>query len=366
MRSRSKVQETYEIFKDYFGESKVDLQDTSTSTPFILIWWPQVKVTNENNRSIWIQDLYAKVQITRGGLIPTFNRGFTLNRATYPLDQWVCSYMHSHISQIPKGNLTRFMEPCLGRGPINNTIISLKEETSHGYDTTLWMLFCEELSRYVTVESLTGVPYNYLENVSLNDRSCYYKGFDTLHHKDALGEYIRVVGNNLFLPDFIKYYLHHGHLVISFQQGSFICGMSYRDYMIDISNAFIEYFNSHVTDESLSHKFFNSSRYSSCNNILNRVKVSGDKFYELNSTRELPDVSIYQGHKVCDFKGQEIKLRIFDNSRHETPQTTTLLNHGLAMFILNNLLKTINYHYRNEYNNPTTLPATSCQRAYYL
>lgn len=101
-----------EIFSDYFGEDKVDMQGFRTkedfcenkslgkgntdaillpSGIFILVWFPQVRVTNEYNRSVDIQDLYAKVKIdTEGQLIGKFY----LNRATYPLSHMKAGYMH--------------------------------------------------------------------------------------------------------------------------------------------------------------------------------------------------------------------------------------------------------------------------------
>lgn len=101
-----------EIFSDYFGEDKVDMQGFRTkeefceykslerndtdaiSLPngiFILVWFPQVRVTNEYNKSVDIQDLYAKVIInTEGQLIGKFY----LNRATYPLSHMRVGYMH--------------------------------------------------------------------------------------------------------------------------------------------------------------------------------------------------------------------------------------------------------------------------------
>lgn len=101
-----------EIFSDYFGEDKVDMQgfrtkeefcrskslgnsNTDAISPpdgiFILVWFPQVRVTNEHNRSVDIQDLYAKVKIdTEGQLVGKFY----LNRATYPLSHMKAGYMH--------------------------------------------------------------------------------------------------------------------------------------------------------------------------------------------------------------------------------------------------------------------------------
>lgn len=101
-----------EIFSDYFGENKVDMQGFRTKEEFcenkslgknntdaisllggtfILVWFPEVKVTNEYNKSVYIQDLYAKVKIdTEGQLIGKFY----LNRATYPLSHMQAGYMH--------------------------------------------------------------------------------------------------------------------------------------------------------------------------------------------------------------------------------------------------------------------------------
>lgn len=101
-----------EIFSDYFGEDKVDMQGfcskegfcknkslggnnidaiTRLGGIFILVWFPQVKVTNEHNKSVDIQDLYAKVKInTEGQLIGKFY----LNRATYPVEHMMAEYMH--------------------------------------------------------------------------------------------------------------------------------------------------------------------------------------------------------------------------------------------------------------------------------
>lgn len=128
----STVYQVYEVFQNYFGESQTDLQNLPSDDdiaevldnkgvlmredgscyeangnkfnsvknalavwkPFILVYWPKVKVTNENNRSICIQDLYAKIELDSKGNIPTENRGFLLNRSTYPMDQWMCAYMH--------------------------------------------------------------------------------------------------------------------------------------------------------------------------------------------------------------------------------------------------------------------------------
>lgn len=387
----SQVWQVYEVFQNYFGEDSVDLQNLpdddyiaelleekeiypredgscyegdghkfagvksvlSSLRPFILVYWPKVIVTNENDKSILIQDLYAKIELDSKGRIPTENRGFLLNRATYPIEQWSSDYMHSHISSIPKGHLTKFQEPCLGEGPILSTITSLKTDLSEGFDEIQWMLFCEELSRYVTVESIKGTPYNYLEDVNLLDLLSDYIDFDS-SKLYTTAQAINLITNALSsdaLGDFILYYLKNGHLSFSFQNGQFQIGMTHFDYIIDISNSFIDYFNSHYTDKNLVSRCY-------LVNLLRKVIVAGNKFFDPDSSTQIPDVSGYVGQKVCDFKGHEVKLNILSTTEF-TPHQTIVLDHALAMFILNNILKIINYYYRNEHNRKSIGESTA-------
>ena len=123
----------------------------------IVVHFPEVTVTNENHKSIIIYDLYAKVCINGLGNLCS---GPLFNRATYPYIQMVRGYMHSHINGIVTNE--HFTSSCLGSGPIYRTINSLRMECEEG----LWKLYCLELEKYVHVESLHGVPYHRLENVT--------------------------------------------------------------------------------------------------------------------------------------------------------------------------------------------------------
>lgn len=395
------VYQVYKVFQDYFGEDFVDLQNLPDNSqildafesfdieeseyehnfnipdasltalirslgyasPFILVYWPRVKVTNENDKSIIIQDLYAKIELDAKGNIPTEARGFRLNRATYPMDQWVCSYLHSHIQQIPKGRFEHFELPCLGTGPIRDTINSLRAHISEGFDEIRWMLFCEELSRYVTVESLTGVPYNRLENVHLSTIHSEFTGYNSIYGPSLYT--FQDTFSPETLKDFILYYLQNGNLAINYQTGAFNIGMSYFDYIIDISNSFIEYFNTHFKDKTLADTCFSRK-------ILYHVKAANGKFFRADISETDSNVSNYVGSKICTFKGKDVTLKIIDAQMTE-PQITTVICHGLAMYILDNILKIINYRYTNEHtkqhsgnNNTTAIPATISQRVYYI
>lgn len=385
-----KVKDTYDIFKSFFGEEHVDLQPYSAFCTFennkdslrlymaigkdtkvvrkdekygsvydiseetlkdieeryahqiynIFIWWDKVTVTNENDKSVVIQDLYAKVQINMNGTIPLESVGFLLNRATYSEMQFRSDYLHSHINGISKSDFSFFNAPCLGRGPIVQTILTLKNE----YDEAIWMLFCEELSKYVTVESLTGGPWRKLESIGVRIVDNRYKGYmlGTVHQffNSSLGtEELKK-----HLKEFIKYYLENGHLSISYQYGYYTVGTPYYDYIIDISNAFIDFYNSylnrfipHITD------LFTTG-------LLNKAFVDNGKFYttSYNGRFYSGDIEMYQNKYVLTFKGEKILTKIIPKEGGEE-YTSTILDSNFATYLLKKILTVINYRYKNEH-----------------
>lgn len=387
------VLDVYDVFINHFGEQYTDLQDLPSTeslqdyigpsiTPSkegkyeiseaalhcikahydhyynIYVWWPKVTITNENSRSVNIQDLYAKITINLKGFIPLEQHGFLLNRATYSSIQFNSDYMHSHIHNIPIDDFTEFKQPCLGKGPIVYTINSLKVDP----DEALWMLFCEELSRYVTVESLTGVPYKHLEQIGNIIPLSYYDRFypaphdtaDTLHsycfrHHTASPYYLNKNLIRGILKDFLSYYLQHGHFIFSFKNRAFTCGMSYYDYMIDVSNCFIQYYNENLKESPSKISFLYDQ------SLILKALVINRKFNGLSRRyRDASNINTYQGRQVLRFKDKDIKLRIFQEE--DSPvQETTIINWQIAMYVLDSILKIINFRYQNEYNRALSI-----------
>lgn len=369
------VFDVYDVFRNYFGDAYVDLQHLPPDEyllpdnvsmaglsehdipdpemeglifrrkayrPFILVWWPEVKVTNENDKSVIIKDLYAKIVLDGDGKIPVEMTGFTLNRSSYTIDQWTSNYMHSHIQRIPKDTPTMFQTPCLGRGPIISTINALKSDLSEGFDEIRWMLFCEELSRYVTVESLTGIPYRHLEEIVDRDELTSYKGFNASILDIDLPQrrHASFILTKDRLKEFILYYLRNGHLIITYTDREYKVGMSYYEYIMDISNAFIDWFNLNYHDPVYSEKVFEQE-------ILNHVVIAGRKFFRADAGGRHEDLTGYIGREVCKFHGQTITLSIQDDSSSDV-QRSNVLNNTIAMCIVNNILRIINYQYTNE------------------
>ena len=395
----SHVFDVYEIFQNFFGERFTDLQEIptdedmadmlsaleiepledgrydipgpklrrvnatySTLKPFILVWWPRVTVTNENDKSVQIQDLYAKVFLTIEGRIPYEYRGFKLNRTTFPENQFTSGYLHSHIPHF--SGVPMFSDPCLGTGPINNTIMDLK----NGYEETLWMLFCQELSLYVTVESLRGGPYFRMEQIGSEvrlsgfmDYNSSFQSFDSLSGFTTYTTASCAIFKDL-LKTFTIYYLHNGHLALSYKDGRFIQGMPYFDFMVDISNCFIDFFNTYGDGESV------SGLYS--RGILTPAIAANNQFYSVRN-RVPHDLSRYEGEPMFEFKGEMKHLHI-ETGHEGSREEIRLLHYKIAMFILYNLLKIINYRYKNEYNSKqlgdssSTAVASTSQTVVYL
>ena len=291
----------------------------------ILVHFPEVRITNENDKYVDIKDLYACVAISYDG---TINGTFTLNRAHYYTSHFNSDYMHSHVAGIHKDNLAIFREPCTGSGPINDTISSL----SLDFDEDIWRLFCLELDKYVRVESLTGVPYRKLERIS--------KG----RKEKARNEFIYTPTLTLTLPenlktivkDFIRYFIQTNTLVYNYKQ-EFSIGMSFADYIITISNSFIGWYNNN----------YNNKVYNVDFNTLLQSRVLRKRILDNNIFYTIVDASLnfraYINTPLFTFKGNQITLQIEDDPDSSPENFVIILNESIALWILTKILNIINY-----------------------
>lgn len=364
----SKVFEVYDIFKEFFGEEHVDLQgihpedqipdilraynisyedaeecldairSRDVFSAYILVWWPEVTITNEFGKSVDIKNLYAKIKITAQGRIPWESSGFALNRSHYPKNHFIHNYMHSHVQDIPIDNFTKFQSPCLGTGPINNTIATLKDR----YDEAMWMLFCQELDLYVQVESISGHPWHRLERLSSTDRMnqvyfclSYLIANDYYNFKNFIGKE--------HLSNFIKYYLEKYSPFIEFQGDSFTWGTSSFETLIGVSNAFIEYFNSYIKDAHTKQELFNKG-------FLFPVLVDGIKLFTKSTRSTSFNISEYIGKLVCRFKGNDVLLEI-DDEEQIPENSTVVLKFPIVCSIVSIITEIVNFRYGKRNNN---------------
>lgn len=297
---------------------------------FILVHFPHVRITNEHDRFVDINHLWAKVKVMYNG---TLNGGFTLNRSEYTLLHIRSHYMHSHISSIPTGDFTKFQNPCIGRGPIKGTISVLNRD----YDEDMWNMFCLELSKYVTVESVAGVPYNYLEKLGTNDMQVGVDRFITYLSPNYYGS---AITHDKF-REFVRYFINSKKLKFNYVNGSYSIGMSLIEFIVLISNEFIKWYNDQFNKEELTTKFATLKSHG----ILRECIIDNGKIYYDIDRNNVNSYAQYIGKKVCVFKGKEITVDITDIAEVMNKNKSIILDTRTALYILTTILKVLNYRY---------------------
>ena len=339
----------HSILIDYFGDANVDFKENNE----ILIYFPKVTVTNENDKSIEITKLFVKVVVDEDcSLVGTF----TMNRSEFTADQFRSDYLHSHICGIParNGNASQFSAPCLGTGPIRQTCATLND----GFSEEFWNLFCRELSLYVTRESLEGVPYRHLEHVGIKNGKWSKMDLEPNFYSTHFFE-------DSVITQFIRSILKDMPFRFNYVNGSYGVAMSPFEWYIAISNKFIEWYNSRDKEfrERVNYRDYTTE-----------VKIEGFTIYRQTdpSFRNDSDFSEFIGQRVCTFKGEEISLSITGINQHfEDENITLVLNPEICQHILAYILKIVNFGYGNSnksYNSSdrSTFVTPINQTIYYL
>ena len=296
---------------------------------FILVHFPHVRITNEYDRFVDINHLYAKVKVLHDGSMDGY---FALNRAEYTYLHISNNYMHSHVGSIPTSDFTQFQTPCTGIGPINDTMSNLNK----GFDSDIWKLFCLELSKYVEVESIEGTPYHRLENLGTSNMMSEECVFTVTNH---LG-YYGIRGIKDLIKDFTLHFINQRKLKFNYANGSYSIGMSFIEYMLVISNEFIDWYNKKFNNKEVIYSFSSLKRES----VLREVIIANNKIYYENSCRNVNLYTGYNGKRICTFKGEDVLINIVDLNEMENNKSI-ILNINIALYILSKILCIINYRY---------------------
>ena len=302
--------------------------DIKFSSGFILVHFPHVRITNEYNRFVDINHLYAKVKVLHNG---SMNGYFSLNRAEYTYLHISSGYMHSHVSTIPTSDFTKFQTPCTGTGPINDTISNLSNE----FDSDIWRLFCLELSKYVEVESIAGTPYHRLENLGTSNMGAgedVFRVVNQLRYDDSIKEIIK---------EFVPYFIKQGKLKFNYANGSYSIGMSFTEYILVISNEFIDWYNKKYNNKEWKYTFSTLKR----SDVLKEGIIANNKIYYENSRRNVNSCAAYNGQRMCTFKGKDVLINIVDINEVKEDNKSIILNTNIALYILSKILRVINYRY---------------------
>ena len=297
---------------------------------FILVHFPHVRITNEHDRFVDINHLWAKVKVMYNG---TLNGKFTLNRSEYTMLHISSGYLHSHVSGIPIRDFTNFMDPCTGSGPINGTISAL----NRNYDEDMWNMFCLELSKYVTVESIAGRPYNYLEKLGTSNMEI---GMDRFITYLSPNYYVEVLSSDK-LKEFVRDFINSRKLKFNYVNGSYSIGMSLIEFIVLISNEFIKWYNDQFNKEELTAKFTDLKR----EGVLRECIIDNGKIYYDKGRNNVNNYTQYIGKKVCMFKGREVTVDITDIAKVRNENKSIILDIRTALYILATILKVLNYRY---------------------
>lgn len=373
-----------EIFNEFFGEDRVDMQgfptladvesvlsdtctedmedilreyilnhsDNSIGGGFILVHFPHVRVANEYDKYVDIKHLFAKVAIDLEGKI--LGR-FRLNRSEYTISHLSNNYMHSHIQSIPS-IASNFQTPCTGNGPINRTICSL----SIDFDEDLWRLFCLELDKFTQVESIAGTPYHRLESLTANGNSGHYNVYTKIRMVRNLQSYSLRCLDLSKLAQFTKCIIDNDILKFAYKDQGYYLAMSPVEYYAKISNLFIKWYNKEFKHGRVTHTLNDLL----ANNILQSVKFSNGGFIK-EYNRNRIDYRAYEGAFVCKFKGNDVNIVISDTKEEpEQNNVIYLLNQDIANFIITKILNIINFRYGN--NSERNSDGTPSKEVHFL
>ena len=328
------VQEIVNIFNDYFGEDKVDLKspEDRSSGWDIIVYFPEVTVTNEKHQSVKIYDLFAKVPIREDG-VHLYHK-FDLMRSTYTHAQAISGYIHSHISRTT--SLGDWGSPCLGTGPINSTIYTL-ERISESFEEIkpFWELFCRELDEYTQVESLAGGPYIKMENIT-NGASEY--GKRTRNYLELCGCNYESPGNKTV--ELVKELLESGLLKFNFIDGQIQLAMSDIDFTFIATRVAYE-----MTCEKKGEPLnIFIDRYL-CNDVIYTQRELRIPY------RQSPTFLQNIGKNVITFKGKTFKLVVNKASKQDQDSNRTLivLNADFLRDVKRLLLYLVNAAYGKQY-----------------
>lgn len=316
----------------------------------MFIWFPEVTVVNDNDKSEVIYDVYIKLPVSREG---TITGQFKLCRSTFTARQYRSGYMFSHTPSISNSHIPEFKECCLGSGPLRETISNLM----CSFDAEFWLLFCIELESYLRVESLRGGPYIKLETIGASQNSKKIEKEFSQNVQVTIPAKIinRNVANSQntiiynLINDFIEYIIQNKVIKFSYINGAYTIAHSYVDVRTTISNAFIAFINS----ISLEQRVPVSVLYSKSilvNGVIKDNRIETTTVAVVNR----PETSV--SFMPFKFKGERIPFVVKDGEAL-TNNDSIFLSNNVTHNILTHLLTYLNYG-RNPNNSPV-------ERSYY-
>lgn len=363
------IQKITEVFEDHFGKENVELQlrpckeqflgevelvgtydietyanpqevsniwqktvkQMSYSDHFwgIVVYRPKVTITNENQDSIDIEDLYAIIPLGSNGLIASYPIYYL--RTTYNRAQWNSGYLHSHTPSVDIYNVCTPKNVCIGSGPINDIIYILNQNTTDEspFNYNLWRVFTTQLEQIMRVESISGGPYMYLEDVSNRRYEEIPLGSSAMAKYAApnhfSGEKMLTAFINSFLTDTrIHFVLQDNQILIAESQIEFIDILT--DYYQKWQNLVLE--TTHETPVLFNLKPF---------------AIKGNKIYRYIGSENKP----WEERTIITFKGVIHKLLVHGDTDTENIKSYIDIQQAQALYEM--ITRWANFRYENQH-----------------
>ena len=292
----------------------------------LVIHFPVVTVSNESNERIEIYDLFACVGFTLSGRVASIS----YCRTTYTQDQLNAGYCHSHTPRIYDFNsVSTLLHVCLGLGPINNTIHRLNRLDT--IDRVSLKIFFIQLDTIVHSESLAGGPYIRLAYVGR-----LWKALEVAPQSPHLG---LDKAEKEALDTCLESYLHSNRLKLGFSDGQFKLACPFDEWLIDLSDYIHKWLNT-VPEEMKTHFPYNR--------LFKYYYVSNNTIVVKNSTNGNRNMSSYVGREILKFNGVPYSFQIKAAPYEVEVKKMTLLGASLGSFLLQQILKIVNYYYEQE------------------
>lgn len=340
------IQDVIEVFNNYYSKDNVYWDSINNN---LIIHWDTIEIKNEYDEKIKIYDLYGRVSLKELNNNVLYLK-LDFIKTTYTKSQWDSRYIHSHISTSRKYN--EYSPMCLGSGPIKGTIAKLILPNT----IEDWMLFAWELDKLVRVESIEGVPYIRLSEVingnikPLNNTITISTKYseEILSDKYCLDD-IRTKLNTVILNSFLPYILKKEIFKFSFSNGVYKLGMSYSDYLIKISNLFIEWYNSQSIEFK---KEITKEKLLSLDVIKYMPYKNGKLAVSTSSYKNPIDINTCLNTKLIEFKGKPVFLKLIDEPERNNNKVLIFTYYNFPLKLIYRVLKLMNYTYGKE--NSTT------------
>ena len=149
-----------QYFKDYFGENRVDIIETTNTETYVYIWFPKETISNSKGQKHTIYDLYIKINFVNSRFVD-----MRTIRTSFTLAELHSGYSHSHSPAEPYVHTgasictyTGERSCCLGTGPLGQLMCDY-------IDSNILMSLCIYIEKWVRWESLEGGPYIRMEKI---------------------------------------------------------------------------------------------------------------------------------------------------------------------------------------------------------